>query len=70
MQEKVETALNKIRPNLGGTDVALIDASEGIVKVRILVSSCGPGMDEEMALEVLEELLKKQVPEVKEVIAV
>jgi len=70
MREKVEAALNKIRPSLGGTDIALIDASEGIVKVKILISSCGPGMDKEMALETLEEMLKEQVPEVKEVVAV
>jgi len=70
MREKVEAAINKIRPGLGGTDIAFIDASDGIVKVKILISSCGPGMDKEMALEVLEDELKEQMPEVKEVVAV
>ena len=70
MREKVEAALNKIRPSLGGTDIALIDASEGIVKVKIFVSGCAPGLDKEVALETLEEMLKEQVPEVKEVVAI
>ena len=70
MWEKTEAAINKIRPSLGGTDVALIDASEGIVKVRIFTSSCGPGMPKEAALETLDEFLREEVPEIKEVIAV
>ena len=70
MREKVEAAINKIRPSLRGTDIVFIDATDGIVKVKILMSSCGPGLDKEMALEVLEEELKEQAPEVKQVVAV
>ena len=70
MRNKIEVVLNKIRPSLGGTEIALVDATEGIIKVKILISSCGPGLDREMALETLDELLKEEIPEVKEVIAV
>ena len=70
MREKVEAALVKIRPILGGTDVVLMDLDEGIVKVRVLTSSCAAGMSPEMTIEILEEQLKELVPDVKEVIAV
>lgn len=69
MREKVEEVLRKIRPSLGGTDAALIDFNEGIVKVKILTSSCAAGVPKDMALEILEDQLKEEVPEVKEVIA-
>lgn len=70
MREKVEAALAKIRPSLGGTDIALIDASKGTVKVKIFTSSCAPGVPKEIAVETVEELLMEEVPEIKEVIAV
>lgn len=70
MLEKVEAALAKIRPTLGGTDVILIDLNENIVMVRVLKSSCAAGMPIEMTLELVEEQLKEEVPEIKEVIAV
>ena len=70
MQEKVKEVLAKVRPGLGGTDVALMDVSEGVVKLRILTSNCGPSLPEEIALEILEDQLKEEIPEVKKVIAV
>jgi Fe-S cluster biogenesis protein NfuA len=72
MRERVEAILAKLRPGLGGTDVVLVDVGEGIVKVKVLPSpGCsGPSMPEEMVLEELEEQLKEEVPEIKEVIAV
>jgi len=54
---------------LGGTDVVLIDISGGVVKLKILTSSCGPGIPKEMAIEILEEQLKEKVPEIEAVIA-
>ncbi len=70
MKEKVEAVLSKIRPGLGGTSVSLVDVSDGVVKVEIFVSSCAPGVSEEMAIDLLEEELERDVPEVKKVIAV
>ncbi len=42
MREKIEAVLNQIRPNLvrDGGNVELVDATDGIVKVR-LTGACG-----------------------------
>jgi Fe-S cluster biogenesis protein NfuA len=70
MREKVEAVIAKIRPSLRGTDIILLDAEEGIVKVQILTSACTSGIPEEIVFEIFEEQLKEQVPEVKEVVAI
>jgi Fe-S cluster biogenesis protein NfuA len=73
MKEKVEQALNKIRPALQGDggDVELIDVSpEGVVRVR-LKGACGGCPMSQMTLKMgIEKILKKEVPEVKSVEAV
>ena len=72
MREKVEAALAKIRPVLqaDGGDVELVEATDGVVKVR-LQGACG---ECPMAMITLQQgiarTLKEQVPEVKDVIAV
>jgi len=72
MKEKVEAILNKIRPSLmaDGGNVELVDANDGIVKVR-LTGACGGCPMASMTLKHgVERLLKEQLPEVKEVVAV
>jgi len=72
MRDKVEAVLNQIRPNLAadGGNVELIDASDGIVKVR-LTGACGGCPMASMTLKHgVERVLKEQLPEVKEVVAV
>ncbi len=72
MKEKVEAALNKVRPALkaDGGDVELVDVQDGIVKVR-LTGACGGCPMSQMTLKMgIERHLKQEVPEVKEVIAV
>ena len=72
MKEKVENALNKIRPSLqaDGGNVELVDVEEGVVKVR-LTGACGGCPMSQMTLKMgIERFLKKEVPEVKEVVAV
>jgi Fe-S cluster biogenesis protein NfuA len=72
MKEKVEAALNKIRPALqaDGGDVELVEAKDGVVKVR-LTGACGGCPMSQMTLRMgIERILKKEVPEVKEVQAV
>ncbi len=71
MKEKVEAALNKIRPSLraDGGDVELVDVTDGVVKVR-LTGACGGCPMSQMTLKMgIERLLKKEVPEIKEVVA-
>jgi Fe-S cluster biogenesis protein NfuA len=72
MREKVEAVLNQIRPNLvrDGGNVELVDVTDGIVKVR-LTGACGGCPMASMTLKHgVERVLKEQVPEVKEVVAV
>ncbi|MFA5156750.1 MAG: NifU family protein [Candidatus Omnitrophota bacterium] len=72
MKEKVEKALEKIRPMLmaDGGNVELIDVSaDGVVKVK-LTGSCGCCPMSQMTLKMgVERILKQEVPEVKEVIS-
>jgi len=73
MKEKIEAALNKVRPQLrlDGGDVQLVEAgADGVVKVK-LTGACGSCPMSQLTLKMgIERILKKEVPEVKEVIAV
>nr|WP_211248411.1 NifU family protein [Thermodesulfobacterium hydrogeniphilum] len=73
IKEAVEQALAKVRPMLqaDGGDVELVDVTEdGIVKVR-LKGACGSCPMATMTLKMgIERYLKKEVPEVTEVVAV
>ncbi|MCJ7565156.1 MAG: NifU family protein [Candidatus Aminicenantes bacterium] len=73
MKEKIEAALNKIRPALiaDGGNVELVEVDDkGVVKVR-LTGACGGCPMSQMTLKMgIERILKKEVPEVKDVIAV
>ncbi len=73
MKEKIEQALNKIRPALqaDGGDVELVSVgSDGTIKVR-LKGACGGCPMSQMTLKMgIERILKKEVPEVKAVEAV
>ena len=72
MREKVEAALAKIRPALqaDGGDVELVDVNEGAVKLRLTGACMGCPMSTMTLHQGIERILKEQVPEVKEVIAV
>ena len=72
MREKVEAVLAKIRPSLmrDGGDVELVDVNDGTVQVK-LTGACGDCPMATMTLKVgIERLLKQEIPEVKEVVAV
>jgi Fe-S cluster biogenesis protein NfuA len=74
MKEQVEEALDLIRPALqnDGGNVELVDVDEdaGIVKVK-LVGACGSCPMSQMTLRMgVERVLKEQVPEINEVVAV
>ncbi len=72
MKEKVEKSLEKIRPSLkaDGGDVELVDVEDGIVKVR-LTGACGGCPMSQMTLKMgIERILKKDIPEIKEVVSV
>ncbi len=68
----VETALDKIRPALkaDGGDVKVVEIKDGIVKVK-LVGACGGCPMSTMTLKnAVEKVIKEQIPEVKQVVAV
>ncbi|MFC1945957.1 NifU family protein [Chloroflexota bacterium] len=73
MQEKVADVLEKIRPSLqqDGGDVELVGVNdEGQVSVR-LTGACESCPMSTMTLKMgIERILKEQIPEVKEVVAV
>jgi len=72
MREKVEIALSQIRPALqaDGGDVELVDVSEGVVKLRLKGACAGCPVSTMTLKQGIERVLKEQVPEVKEVVAV
>jgi len=72
MREKVEAALAQIRPALqaDGGDVELVDVSQGVVKLKLKGACAGCPMSTITLRQGIERVLKEQVPEVKEVIAV
>ncbi|MBI2287429.1 MAG: NifU family protein [Chloroflexi bacterium] len=72
MKEKIEEVLGKIRPMLerDGGNVELVDEKNGTVKVR-LTGACGGCPMSTMTLKMgIEQILKDEIPEVKEVVAV
>ena len=72
MQEKVQSALDKIRPALqaDGGDVELIEVTDGVVKLRLQGACGGCPMASMTIKHGIEKILKERIPEVKEVIAV
>ena len=72
MKEKVEKALDKIRSSLmaDGGNVELVEVEDGVVKVK-LTGVCGGCPMSQMTLKMgIERLLKQEIPEVQEVVAV
>ncbi|TEU07407.1 MAG: NifU family protein [Candidatus Aminicenantes bacterium] len=72
MKEKVEKSLDKVRPALmaDGGNVELIEVEDGVVKVKLTGACSGCPMSQ-MTLKLgIERHLKKEIPEIKEVVAV
>ena len=69
MKEKIEEALKKVRPSLqaDGGDVEFVGYQDGVVKLR-LKGACGGCPMSQMTLKMgIERILKKDIPEIKEV---
>ena len=73
MKERVEVALEKIRPSLQaeGGDVKLVEVTkDGVVKVKLTGACAGCPM-RQMTLQMgIGRVLMEEVPEVKEIVAV
>jgi len=72
MREKVEKALNDIRPQLqaDGGNVELVDVENGVVKVRLTGACAGCPMSQMTLKQGIEVYVKRAIPEVLSVEAV
>jgi len=72
MREKVEEVLDKIRPSLmsDGGNVELIDVNDGTIKVKLTGACAGCPMSTLTLKMGIEQVLKQEIPEVKEVVSV
>ena len=72
MKEKIEEALNQIRPSLqaDGGDVELVSVENGVAKVRLKGACQGCPMASVTMSQGIEKILKEKIPELKGVEAV
>jgi len=72
MREKVEAVLSQIKPVLqaDGGDVELVEVSDGVVKLRLTGACAGCPMSTMTLRMGIERVLKEQIPDIKEVVAV
>ncbi len=72
MKDKVQTVLDNIRPSLraDGGDVELVDVKDGIVSVKLKGACAGCPMSTMTLKNGIERLLKQELSDIKEVIAV
>ncbi len=72
MKDRVEEVLNQIRPSLArdGGNVELVDVNDGVVNVKLTGACAGCPMSTITLKMGIEKILKKEIPEIKEVIAV
>lgn len=72
MKEKVESALNEVRPMLqaDGGDVELVEIDGDVVKVRLQGACAGCPMSQMTLKNGIERILKEKIPEIGSVEAV
>jgi len=72
MKEKVEKVLDKVRPSLmaDGGNVELVDVEDGVVKVRLTGACSGCPMSQMTLKMGIERVIKQEIPEIKEVVAI
>jgi len=71
LKDKVEAALNKVRPSLvaDGGNVELVDIKDGVVKVKLVGHCAGCPMSQMTLKNGIERMLKAEIPEVKQVVS-
>lgn len=72
MKEKVEEALNKVRPSLmaDGGNVELVSVENDVVKIKLTGACKGCPMSQMTLKMGIERHLKNEIPEIKEVVEV
>jgi Fe-S cluster biogenesis protein NfuA len=72
-KEQVQKVVDKIRPNLqvDGGDIELVEVTkDGVVKIKLLGACHGCPMAQMTLKMGVEKFLKKEIPEIKEVVSV
>lgn len=71
MKERVEAVLDKIRPSLvaDGGNVELLEVKDGVVTVKLTGACAGCPMSTMTLKNGIEQILRQEIPEVKEVVA-
>ena len=69
MKEKIQMALDKIKPMLqaDGGDVELVEVENGTVKVRLKGACSGCPMSQMTLKNGIERFLKEEIPEIESV---
>jgi len=72
MRDKVQQVLDKVRPALkaDGGDVELVDVKDGIVSVKLTGHCAGCPMSTMTLKNGIERVLKEELKDIKQVIAV
>jgi Fe-S cluster biogenesis protein NfuA len=72
VKDKVQAVLDNIRPNLlaDGGDVELVDVKDGVVSVRLKGACAGCPMSTMTLKNGIERILKQELTDVKEVVAI
>jgi Fe-S cluster biogenesis protein NfuA len=72
MHDKIQEVLDRIRPQLirDGGDVELVEVNDGTVKVSLTGACAGCPMSTITLKMGIEKILREEIPEVKEVVAV
>ena len=72
MRDKVQSVLDNIRPSLraDGGDVELVDVKDGIVSLKLKGACAGCPMSTMTLKNGIERMLKQELSDIKEVIAV
>jgi len=75
LRREVEKAIARIRPYIGLAIVELVDVSDGVARVRVIPHGCSAAhplyhIPEDMVLSVLEDQIREDVPEIRQVVAV
>jgi Fe-S cluster biogenesis protein NfuA len=72
MFDRVQKVLDKIRPSLqaDGGDVELIGVEDNVVKVRLTGACFGCPFSQMTLKNGIEQIIKEEIPEIKEVVSV
>ncbi len=71
MEDRVEKVLDKIRPSLvaDGGNVELVEVKDGVVKLKLTGACASCPMSTMTLKNGIEQILRQEIPEVKEVVA-